>query len=637
MFGANFTMKSKKECNKENVKPKRGIRNPKQHKHVINKLKREKGQEYTTTKGNIVPAKCFEKVICKCRDSCHITIDENQQREIFNKFYDLPSWNQKTTFLLNNIESKEVQQRRKPENRKNMQFKKNFSRKYVFGENKNKVCKVFFRKVLQISDGRIEKCIKKKQMKSSACTTDLRGKHSKHKKTPAEAILHAIKFINSLPKYESHYTRNTTQKKYLAPNLSFKILYDEYKKQCDEISLQPISKYMFRDTFRRKFNLSFKQPSQDTCDYCNKMELKIKAAPLKSDERISLIKEKSDHLVLVDFVVQEYKEYVNDSKISGGKKVVLVFDLEKVFETPKLSTNSAYYKRQLSTYNLCIHDATNNRTYMYVWHEAIASKGPQEIASCLIHHFDNFLTKDCDEVILYSDSCGGQNRSIKMSVALSHYLEKSTNLKKITQQFFRTGHSYNVCDRKFAIIEKKRKRATNIFVPSQWKELIEEAKTTAPKFNVIEMAATKFFSTSELLAQFCTNRKVTVEKTPINWFTFRKITYEKNQPLMLHIETYDDIMSKYDRSTEFQPNVTKTILVQKRAFNHDNFIQKELPILYPNGKPISTEKKADLVELLKFIPPNFHKFYTNLNHTDNEPEESIVILSDGEEEDIENE
>lgn len=622
------------ECNKENVKPKRGVRNPKKHKHIINKLSREKGQEYTTTKGKIVPAKKFEKIICKCRNSCHITIDENKQKEIFDKFYDLPSWSQKTTFLLNSIVSIEVKNRRKPENRKNIQFKKNFVRSYVFGE--NKVCKSFFKKVLQISEGRIEKCVKKKQKKLSSYATDLRGKHSKHKKTPADAILHAIKFINSFPKYESHYARNTIQTKYLAPNLNFKILYDEYKKQCDEISLQPISMYMFRDTFRRKFNLSFKQPAQDTCDYCNKMELKIKAAPIKSVERMSFIQEKSNHLILVDFLVQEYKEFVNDSKISGDKKIVLVFDLEKVFETPKLSTNSAYYKRQLSTYNLCIHDATRNRTYMYIWHEAIASKGPQEIASCLIHHFDHFLGTDCEEVIMYSDSCGGQNRSIKMSIVLSHYLEKSAHIKKITQHFFRTGHSYNVCDRKFAMIEKKRKKATDIYVPSQWKDLIEAAKTTVPKFNVIEMNSVNFISTGELLAQFCTNRKKTMDKAPINWFTFRKITYEKNQPLILQFETYNHVMTKYDDSIEFKPDLTKRISVQKRGFNLIDFVEKELPVLYPNGRPIATAKKADLMELLNFIPSNFHKFYTNLNHTENEPEEAIIILSEseGEEEEI---
>lgn len=125
-----------------------------------------------------------------------------------------------------------------------------------------------------------------------------------------------------------------------------------------------------------------------------------------------------------------------------------------MFETPKLSSNSAYYKRQLSTFNLCIHDDTHNRSYMYIWHEAMASRGPEEITSYLIYHFNHYLPEICRHIILYSDSCGGQNRNIKTFVMLSQFLEKNAKLQSITQHFFRSGHSYNVCDRKFGIIEK---------------------------------------------------------------------------------------------------------------------------------------------------------------------------------------
>lgn len=234
-------------------------------------IRREKGEEYATKSGKIIPAKQFVKTICKCRKSCHLTINESQQREIFQHFYNLTSWNEKTSFLLNHVETNVCQKRRKPELRKNIKFKKSFNRVYFFKEKENKVCKSFFKNVLQISDCRVEKCVKKKQQLSSTCATDLRGKHCRHKKTPAAAILHIVKFINSLPKYESHYMRESTKNnKYLAPNLNLKILYDEYKNLWSEQSMNPLSMYMFRDTFYRQFNLKFKPPAQDTCDICNK-------------------------------------------------------------------------------------------------------------------------------------------------------------------------------------------------------------------------------------------------------------------------------------------------------------------------------------------------------------------------------
>ena len=183
---------------------------------------------------------------------------------------------------------------------------------------------------------------------------------------------------------------------------------------------------MFRNTFYRKLNLRFKPPAQDTCDYCNKLNVQIKCAPLKSIERLRFMEEKENHLQSSENIKREHKEYIGDSKYSGDKMIVLVFDLEKVFETPKLSTNSAYYKRKLSTYNLCIHDDTHNRTYMYVWHEPIASRGPPEISSCLLYHFNHFLPKECENVILYSDGCGAQNRNIKTVAHVFALAVKST-------------------------------------------------------------------------------------------------------------------------------------------------------------------------------------------------------------------
>lgn len=557
----------------------------------------------------------------------------NEQKELFEEYWNLSSWAEKTTFILNNIESTECKKRRKPEQRKNIRFKKSFSRLYFFRSKEKTVCKSFFKTVLQITETRIEKFIKKKQMKSSTCTTDLRGKHAFHRKTPADQIRAVISYIHSIPRYESHYARTSNpNRKYLAPNLNLKILYEEYQALCTMKNEKPLSKYMFRDVFYRKFNLRFKQPQQDTCNFCDKMKHKIDASPLKSIERMRLIQEKDNHLQIIEHLEREYKEYLSESKFSADERIVLVFDLEKVFETPKLSSNRAYYSRQLSTYNFCVHDSTHNRTYMYIWHEAIASKGPQEITSCLIYHFDHFLPKECKYLHIYSDSCGAQNRNIKTSAMLSHTLEKSENLQSITQHFYRTGHSYNVCDRKFAMIERKRKQTSNVYVPSQWKTVIESTKSTLPKFEVIELNATHFMNCETLLSKFCTNRKKTVDKEEINWFTFRKIGYQKGHPMKLFFETYDDIASKYDESAEFEKDLTKILSVAKKSLNINEFIQFSLPILYPDGRAIATNKKADLLELLDLIPLEFRTFYTGLNHAENELTEKqieeIIEISD---------
>ena len=60
---------------------------------------------------------------------------------------------------------------------------------------------------------------------------------------------------------------------------------------------------------------------------------------------------------------------------------MLTFDLEQSLPTPNFSTNIVFYKQQMWTYNLGIHDGTNEKRFMYMWPESVASRGSQDIAS----------------------------------------------------------------------------------------------------------------------------------------------------------------------------------------------------------------------------------------------------------------
>lgn len=151
---------------------------------------------------------------------------------------------------------------------------------------------------------------------------------------------------------------------------------------------------------------------------------------------------------------------------------------------------------------------------------------------------------------------------------------------------------------------------------------------------VIEMTAPNFFSCEELLKQFCTNRKKTVDKNDLNWLTFRKICYKKDRPLELFFETYNDVSMKYNADIEFKPDLMKTVSIRKKGMKNEDFVAAKLPLLYPDGKAIATAKKMDLVELLEFISVKNRKFYTSLKHSDEdqdcEPCDETIFISDDE-------
>ena len=135
------------------------------------------------------------------------------------------------------------------------------------------------------------------------------------------------------------------------------------------------------------------------------------------------------------------------------------FDLEQALATPLLTTNVVFYKRQLWTYNLGIHDCKTGKRCMHMWHEGIASRGSHEIGSCLLLHLRNMQSRTT-KLILYNDSCGGQNRNINLVCLWMHIVASSDySITQINQKFMVSGHSYlpNDCD--FGSIETAKRQA----------------------------------------------------------------------------------------------------------------------------------------------------------------------------------
>jgi hypothetical protein len=56
---------------------------------------------------------------------------------------------------------------------------------------------------------------------------------------------------------------------------------------------------------------------------------------------------------------------------------------------------------------------------MYVWDETVASRGPEEIGSCVLNFIQNHVKTS--KLIMYSDQCGAQNRNIKMASFMQFY------------------------------------------------------------------------------------------------------------------------------------------------------------------------------------------------------------------------
>jgi len=152
-------------------------------------------------------------------------------------------------------------------------------------------------------------------------------------------------------------------------------------------------------------------PRTETCKVC---EFKIQIDTERdSNTHQQLTLQWDLHKVRAESAYQSLREDTALTKSSGDTEM-FTFDLQQALVTPTLMTNVVFYKRQLWTYNLGLHDCKTGRGFMHMWHEGLASRGSQEIASCILYHLSHTSSTATKVIILYSDACGGQNRNINM-------------------------------------------------------------------------------------------------------------------------------------------------------------------------------------------------------------------------------
>nr|CAI5824141.1 unnamed protein product [Callosobruchus analis] len=266
----------------------------------------------------------------------------------FDKFYALGDHNLQTSYLCGQIKLlKKVRCT-------NAESKRNYTRVYYL-QNEHGVDIP----TLCVSDGRVTRALKPKQLGHTP-NIDRRGRKEPYNKTDPKKVDAVVEFINKIPKYQSHYSRQKNLSKlYLAPTLNMSILYKLYR---TEYGSEAVSQFVFQKIFKTKFNLSFHPPVTDSCKLC-------------------------DILTYTTFIYR------------------CLLLQETVVDI-------------LSWH----HNLSTKVAHMYVWNESQGSRGPQEIGTCLLHYTKHFVTTS--KLIMYSDQCGGQNRNIKIALLCKYILEQ---------------------------------------------------------------------------------------------------------------------------------------------------------------------------------------------------------------------
>lgn len=410
---------------------------------------------------------------------------------MFDNFWKC-SWEEKRTFCINMVSKQEKKQETiaaGESSRRNLSYTYHLKS----GDVNFVVCKTMFLNTLGLNEWMVRNWLdssnqvnglpktKLKKIGSNEVATD----EDQYEISPRRSVLmrydHLNVWIDSLAKMPSHYCRQKTNRLYLEGPFNSKIdIYSAYLQKCVEDSIgNPFSNSLF-STVMKKRNLSIFQPRKDVCDKCSSYKVK----QVSETDYQQHIKEKDrarEELTKDTLDAQEYK------------KNVFTMDLQAVKLCPALNASALYYSMKLKVHNFTMYNlAHEHQCSNYWWDESEGELEASVFASLIIKH----LTQNCikestaqNDIILYSDGCGYQNRNSVLSNALLQFAIK--NNITIEQKFLVKGHTQMPCDSVHSKIEKVLKNK-EIYLPSDYCKLTKIARQNPNPYESILMVHSDF-------------------------------------------------------------------------------------------------------------------------------------------------
>ncbi|GFR24665.1 uncharacterized protein TNCT_438291 [Trichonephila clavata] len=109
-------------------------------------------------------------------------------------------------------------------------------------------------------------------------------------------------------------------------------------------------------------------------------------------EKLKLIAKRELHLRNAEKAVNLLNEDNASSRMPSTGTCTINMDMQQMIFTPTLTHSSMFYSRQLSNLNLCIHNGDTSTSFMCLWHEGMAGRGGNDVASCLLKVITSNLT-----------------------------------------------------------------------------------------------------------------------------------------------------------------------------------------------------------------------------------------------------
>lgn len=571
--------KFKKVQEKENeVSEVEGREKKKQkNKRKENKAKKDSGHEYVNSKGKVIPAKEMKQNPCNpqnCSNACY-EITEDKRKAIFLHFWGLSSERRKD-WLVSHSKKMGVKRKRADTAKRT----KTFNYFINDGEGQAQVCQQFLTCTLDLKQKTLYNTVNNASFGSAK--EDMRGKHEPQNKTPNLVTEKVRTYIKELPALPSHYCRKNSTRTYLPTEFrNLSNLYRIYKETQLADGNTYAGEKLFKKIFNTEFNIGFHFPRKDKCLKCTQYENNE-----SFDEE-----EKRKHLIDKEESAERFKAH---QSIHNKDNSVLCasFDLQKVLNTPHGENMMLYYSRKVAVYNLTFYESGTRNGFCYTWSENNGKRGANEISSILEKYINNVdLRGTVKHLLLYCDSCPGQNKNKIVLTCLNEILKKCNTLLSIQINYLLPGHTYMPVDSMHSIIEKNLKGII-VWAPSQWSTIFNLSRKT-PRPYEVEVLNYADFKKWDAVAEKYFKGNLTGKISKL-----RTVTFKKSVANMAFVKC----SMNPDAQTEQIEIVKKNNL--------------QLKPCYKAMLPICKKKYTDLNKLCSnnVIPTVYHTEYRSMNN-----------------------
>ena len=352
--------------------------------------------------------------------------------------------------------------------------------------------------------------------------------------------------------------------------------------------MKPVSEAVYCNIFGKEYNLSFFKPKKDQCEMCTKYTLS------RSKEHLQ---EEYDAHIERKLSCQQAKTDDKNWAVVTNNVAMATFDLQSVLQVPATDVSPLYYSRKLCMFNLTIYDMKPpNNGYCYCWMETDGKRGSNEVGTCLYRWLSSLPTT-VEEAVLYSDTCGGQNRN-QFTAALLLYVVQKTHLSVIHQKFLERGHTSMEVDSMHAAIECA-KKFTPVYSALDWHCVFRAARRHHP-YEVVPLHFSDFYDLKQLHRALFRNCGRCDDGSKLQWMKIKCLKFVKADQGVIHY--------RYSHDGDY-----KTINVFGRG--RPPKMNTVTPVMAYKSQLLVTKSKYDDLQKLchsGVIPYELHGWYKDL-------------------------